>query len=235
MKKIPRTLSQVSTQVLGHLCDVERIVWHAYEGRLKVGGLVIAVTGGILIITGQVHGETRRTMVHLVVGNAFALAFCVGGSTFALWQKHLLEHSDMNPLSVTAWATLFGATFIGLALPICKAHAAAWSFSPAALAGLAYVVFITSAFNYGCVAWANDVSSPVFVNVHGPPRLFPWVTAYSRARGPLLHFSGVLPAPVGVHNVVIGGAVARAHQLYGGDWRSHGLPGAQPRDREQAR
>mmetsp|Transcript_26671 Transcript_26671/g.59653 ORF Transcript_26671/g.59653 Transcript_26671/m.59653 type:complete len:479 (-) Transcript_26671:71-1507(-) len=125
---------------------------------------------------GEKAGDGWATFI---AGNAFALIFAVGGSTYPLMQKHVLATTNLPPLSVAAWGYVAGTCAIALTLPVChlKDGAAAWSLlggggsAGSVWLALAYVVLVTTAFNYGVMAWCNARSSPSFVTAFAPLKL----------------------------------------------------------------
>ena len=103
---------------------------------------------------------------------------------------------------------------IALALPLCRRDPALWvqfvyPDLKTALA-LAYVVFVTTAFNYGAMAWANKRSSPAFVTTFAPLQLIftallPYaIGALTTGAGGLGSGSVVEPTPLGLFDVAGG-------------------------------
>lgn len=159
-------LMPASTMLLGHAAGIELLALGSAAGRYKASGLCVAVLGGLALVRAQHDADPGARSVHdLVVGNAYALAFCVGGSVFPLLQRRVLDTSPMAPITLAAWSNAFTAAALVLALPAARLPASWWVLPRQAWFALGYVVLITSAFNYACLAWCNANSSAVFVQM----------------------------------------------------------------------
>jgi len=163
-------LQPACTMLLGHLLGVELLHLENLGGEMRAVGLLFAVAGGLAIVVGQWSSGTH-TPLDNVIGNTYLFFFCLGGACFPLLQKHLLISTDMSATAVAGWGTTFGAATIGLTVPVSRAELDYWRLPGSALVALAYVVLITSAFNYGALAWCNSQSSPVFVSAFYPLQL----------------------------------------------------------------
>ena len=194
-------MQPVLTTLLAAAFGVEPLQLRRTHGRLKMGGVLLAAAGALCTVyyAGTSNKHARAADIaepspstpasQTVTGFALLAAQCVAGALYQLVQKHLLSTADYPPLAVAAMGYLVGSAAIGLMLPVCKLDPESWSFvhDPTAMAALAYAVFITSALNYGLLAFANKNSSPTLVTAFFPLQvvftaLISWLALGSKPR-----------------------------------------------------
>lgn len=141
----------VFTAAIAAIAGVERSSW-----RFAVGILVAVVGAFVLLHPGQlVLGGAAA------VGNALILGNCLAYALYLVFQRPIL--SKLPPLTVVAWAFLFGGLGVLLvswrqlqSLAHLQVPAGVWI-------GLAYIVLIPTAVNYAINTWALRASSPRLV------------------------------------------------------------------------
>jgi drug/metabolite transporter (DMT)-like permease len=163
-------LQPVSTMCVGHLIGMELITLRTRSGQFKVLGLLLAVGGGTTIVMSQASGESKVPGDWLL-GNTFAILFCLGNGCYPLVQKHMLNERRLSPLNITAWGMLSGACVIGITLPVSHFEREDWQLPLRAVGVLLYTTLIASALAYTLVTWAIANSSPVFVIGFSPLQL----------------------------------------------------------------
>lgn len=194
----------VCTFFLSALFGVEDINWRRFDGRAKVGGLINAVVGGVLIAVYK--GPT-------VLGTLSPGLHSVPGSE---WQLHQNETSPLNSLdlNIETWQIgvillfLAGASvaiYITLQVPFLRRYPAPISQSAiayffgvislvitglltvqdpsewilhrhSAIISALYVGVVASGANYALQAWALQKAGPVLVASYIP--LQPFVTSF---------------------------------------------------------
>lgn len=125
--------------------------------RRRLAGVALAVVGALVLLgPGGVASGGRST-----IGNLLILGNCAAYAAYLVLQLPLLRR--LPPLTVVAWAFLFGgAATVAVSapalarLPLAAMPAAAWW-------GIAYIAVIPTAVNYALNTWALRRSSPALV------------------------------------------------------------------------
>jgi drug/metabolite transporter (DMT)-like permease len=133
------------------LFGIERLTWR------RAAGITAAVIGALVILD-----PTRASLAGGVTfGNALILGNCLAYALYLVLQRPLLE--ELPPLTVVAWAFLFGSVpVLALAAPHLATTRAA-TLPAAVWLGIAYILIIPTAVNYVINSWAIRRSSPALV------------------------------------------------------------------------
>lgn len=143
---------------------------------VKLGGLILASAGAMIVVVAGSHSDGSATDV--VAGNVFLVMQVLCGSSYSVFQKPFMNRYP--PLVVAAWGYAFGAFQIAMSAVAATATPAAWSLNLDSLWSLTYVVLISSALNYALLAWANQQVGPTVVMATYPVQVvvvatFDWV------------------------------------------------------------
>lgn len=163
-------MQPIVTMLVGHLLRIELIELGSRSGRLKIAGVLLAVGGGTTIIVSQSGGDATAPGDWLL-GNLFAVLFCLGNGCYPLAQKHLLNHSRLSPANITGWGMLTGSLLIGICLPVSHFEAADWRLPARAVGVLVFTTLVASVLAYTLLTWAIANSTPVFVIGFSPLQL----------------------------------------------------------------
>ena len=112
--------------------------------------------------------DTAQSIERVLLCDDDRDALCVGGGSFPLVQKVILNTTKMPPLSVAAFGYAFGTAAISLVIPVCRREPQHWHMTPQATWALAFTIFVTTAFNYAAIAWCNHRASPAFLTAFNP-------------------------------------------------------------------
>jgi len=130
------------------------------SGR-RLAGIVLAVAGALVMLD-----VTRFSLGGggELLGNGLILANCLSYAAYLVYQKPLLRR--LPPLTVVAWAFLFG----GIGVLVVSGHRLP-DLHPASLPapvmlGMLYVVLVPTVINYALNTWAVKRSSPALVAVY---------------------------------------------------------------------
>jgi len=138
----------VALAVLG---GVEKI------GPMKLLGVFLAVAGALVMLNLAQFSLSEDT----IFGNVLILINCISYAAFLVLQKPLLKR--LPPLTVIAWAFLFGGTAVFLVsipyLPVLKSA----TLPGAVYLGILYIVLLPTTINYALNTWAINRSSPSLV------------------------------------------------------------------------
>jgi drug/metabolite transporter (DMT)-like permease len=125
--------------------------------RRRLAGVALAVAGALVLLGPKGISAGGGS----ALGNLLILGNCAAYAAYLVLQRPLLFR--LPPLTVVAWAFLFGGVaIVAMSLP------AMLRVSPAALpaavwAAMAYIILIPTAVNYVLNSWALRRSSPALV------------------------------------------------------------------------
>jgi drug/metabolite transporter (DMT)-like permease len=141
----------VFTAGVAAVVGVERPSWRSAVG---VG---VAVVGAFVFL----HPDQLALGRGAALGNALILGNCLAYALYLVLQRPIL--AELPPLTVVAWAFLFGGLGV-LLVSLRQLHSLALAQIPAATwLGVAYIVLIPTAVNYAINTWALRTSSPRLV------------------------------------------------------------------------
>jgi drug/metabolite transporter (DMT)-like permease len=133
------------------LSGVERLTWR------RCIGVSLAVAGAVAMLDPTNLSLRSGT----TVGNALILANCLSYAIYLVLQRPVLR--QLPPLTVVAWAYLFGSLGV-LAVSAPSLASTAWAAVPPTVwLGVAYIVLIPTSVNYVINSWAIRRSSPALV------------------------------------------------------------------------
>eukprot|EP01006_Ploeotia_vitrea_P066701 TRINITY_DN95514_c0_g1_i1.p1 TRINITY_DN95514_c0_g1~~TRINITY_DN95514_c0_g1_i1.p1 ORF type:complete len:373 (-),score=25.43 TRINITY_DN95514_c0_g1_i1:68-1186(-) len=152
------------------------------RGWLKIGGILAAVGGAILMITKKLTDSKGSQEKSLVAGMVCLLVNCMCMGVYVVIQKRTIfaadgfaSHWKHSPVTVTAWCYGFGSLWMVLAslVYIFKGTPKVYyDFSPIVFIPLLYAVFISSALAYGLITFTNMHLSPSVVTAFWPGQVF---------------------------------------------------------------
>ena len=136
----------------------------------KALGVSLAVGGAAFLAWsaskgGSGSGGLAEGNSNLPIGLAFTSVQLLLGGSYSAAQKPLLRRYP--PIVVAAWGYASGLCLLTLSV-IPSATADAWTFSPLAVAAVAYAGVLSSFFAYGAMAVANKLAGPLFLTSFYP-------------------------------------------------------------------
>jgi drug/metabolite transporter (DMT)-like permease len=148
--------------------------WHPgrWTSWLKVGGLVLSVSGAIALAALAEASKGSSTGIigqskNFALGSFFIFLQVTTGGSYQVMQKFSL--SRYPSIVVAAWGYCAGAGMLLLSVLPCAMDAASWNLSdPLVLGAVAYAATVCSAFNYGAMAYINARAGPVFLTAAQP-------------------------------------------------------------------
>jgi drug/metabolite transporter (DMT)-like permease len=142
----------VFVAALGALMGLERL-----DGR-KVLGVGLAVAGALAMADLPALGRGGGAAA---LGNALLAGNCMAYAAYLVLQRPLLDR--MRPVTVVAWAFLFGGSGVFLAGLPALARAPFGTLPAGVWWALAFIVLIPTVANYALNSWAIRHSSPTLV------------------------------------------------------------------------
>jgi drug/metabolite transporter (DMT)-like permease len=112
-----------------------RLVFGERMGWIRVGGIVLAVVGVIVVITHGQLGALTRGAVGL--GELLLFGSVLGWASYTLIGRAVLK--GMSPLGASTWASLLGMLMLAACAVFERPWAALATLSPAAWGAIAYL------------------------------------------------------------------------------------------------
>ena len=138
----------VFTAAIAALTGVERL------SARQTAGIILAVLGALVMLN-PFH---FRFGSDVLFGNFLLLLNCIAYAGYLVLQRPVLRR--VPPLTVTAWAFLFGGAGVLLVSAPSMARAPLASAPPIVWWGLLYIVLVSSTLCYALHTWAVGRSSP---------------------------------------------------------------------------
>ena len=144
----------VFTVAIGAVFGVQRVK------KLQIAGIALAV-GGALYMLNPLNFSLEQGKVF---GNILITINCVSYSGYLVTQRPALKR--LPPLTITAWAFLFGSIGIGI-LGVPRILATDFSALPSLVWwGILYIVLFPTTISYALNTWAVSRSSPALAAVY---------------------------------------------------------------------
>ncbi|KAK7309442.1 hypothetical protein RJT34_06177 [Clitoria ternatea] len=187
----------VFTFLFAVMMGIERVNLLRYEGLAKVGGILICVSGAILMvfyrgpvligytimgheaqseITRRGHPEPSGWLINGLrdIGlDQFqqGVIFLIGNSmcmaVFLAIQAPLLKKYPAS-LSITAYSFFFGVLLVVIVSFFMTNWSTDWIFKQSEILAVVYSGIIASALNYGLITWSNKILGPALVALYMP-------------------------------------------------------------------
>ncbi|EFJ05368.1 hypothetical protein SELMODRAFT_137242, partial [Selaginella moellendorffii] len=215
----------VFTFLLSLFMGSETVKIHRYDGRAKVGGVLLSVLGALLMsgykgpqvvpglqgidfqtaMGGKPSPEPLGWFTTILVeigidlwhiGIICLIGNCLCMSIYMVFQSLLLARYPAA-LSVTAYSYFFGAGMMALAALFTTREPSNWSLNSSEVFSVIYAGVVASALNYWLLTWTNKLLGPSLVALYMP--LQPFATAI------LAHF--LLGSPIYLGSVFGGGLI----------------------------
>jgi len=146
---------------------------------IKVASIIVSVVGAIIVLTWKEWGQTNNLGSNFAVdesegstniaGAFFLLTNLAGGALYAVYQKASGAVDEYSPPFVAGMSFLVATGYIFVAAVIessfYPANSYVWLLGghTQSLLALCYAIVLTSAFNYGALAWAIKETTPSMV------------------------------------------------------------------------
>jgi drug/metabolite transporter (DMT)-like permease len=124
---------------------------------LRWTGIALACAGALSLLDWRAADFGRAALL----GNLLLLVNCLAYALYLVLQRGLLER--LRPLTVVAWAFLFGGTGVVAVGAPALARTSPSALAPGVLLGLLFIAVVPTGVNYALNAWALTRSSPALV------------------------------------------------------------------------
>ncbi|WOK92706.1 hypothetical protein Cni_G01397 [Canna indica] len=187
----------VFTFILAAVLGVETINLHANEGRIKVAGTLVCVSGAVsmvfyrgpAIIGSSDYGLRNHTAVGMMpqpepagwlasVLHGFGLekwhvgVLCLIGNCFCMAAYFVLQAPVLTKypasLPLTAYSYTFGALMMVFTGMLTTSDYTEWTLTIPQIIAVVYAGIVASAFNYWIMTWANKILGPSTVSLYNP-------------------------------------------------------------------
>ncbi|BBN15579.1 hypothetical protein MPTK1_6g20720 [Marchantia polymorpha subsp. ruderalis] len=187
----------VFTSVLAVLMGTEALNWRRRDGKAKIGGVVVCVTGAFLMavyrgpavfgdgfsdlnMQGAVGGKPSPEPVGWLAATLFDMGVdmwhvgvvCLIGNCFCMAMYLAVQAPLLNRypsgLSVTGISYAFGTILMAITSIFSVSDGADWVLTSAEFYAVVYAGVIASALNYGLMTWSNKILGPSLVALYMP-------------------------------------------------------------------
>ncbi|KAL8477387.1 hypothetical protein ACS0TY_029624 [Phlomoides rotata] len=173
----------VFTFILALIMGTETLNLRKTEGRAKLGGILVCVSGAILMaifrgpavfgsdaIAGEISVDSH--FLGLVTGSWQLGVLCLIGNCMCMaiylaFQAPLLAKNPAS-ISVTAYSYFFGVIFMVVTAFFMTSESADWNVTPTEAFAVCYAGVVASAVNYALMTWSNKIVGPAMVALYIP-------------------------------------------------------------------
>ncbi|EYU29113.1 hypothetical protein ABFS82_05G117900 [Erythranthe guttata] len=182
----------VFTFVLAIIMGTEKLDLRKTDGRTKLGGTLVCISGAVLMATFRgptVFGNKESdisssqsertfeqglpsTFLDLGIDNWHLGVLCLIGNCMCMaaylaYQAPLLAKYPAS-ISVTAYSYSFGSLFMVVTAFFVTNDSKDWNLTQSEAFAVCYAGVIASALNYGMTTWSNKIIGPALVALYNP-------------------------------------------------------------------
>ncbi|WOL17400.1 hypothetical protein Cni_G26192 [Canna indica] len=178
----------VFTFILAAILGVETINLVTSQGRLKLVGSLVCVTGALLLVFYQgpaIIGARDYDLSHNAalgwlasgllgsglerwhIGVACLIANCICMASYFVLQAPVLKKYPAS-LTLTAYSYSFGALLMVLTGAVTTTGYEEWILTVPEIIAVIYAGIIASAMNYVIMTWSNKILGPTMVSLYNP-------------------------------------------------------------------
>ncbi|KAF9690378.1 hypothetical protein SADUNF_Sadunf01G0189600 [Salix dunnii] len=157
----------VFTFILAVIMGTERLNLFTTEGQAKVGGILVCVSGAILMVLFRGPSVFGFKEADIVSSEISARGQPEPAGCLENFQAPVLAKYPTS-LSVTAYSYAFGALLMVVTAFFATNESTDWSLTQSECFAVIYAGVVASAINYGLLTWSNKIFGPALVALYNP-------------------------------------------------------------------